>query len=168
MRDVSKKVDMTPAALYYHFSNKESLYIATVNYAFKTRLADVLCADLKHTDPWDRLEQLIFLLCDKFANDCELQRLMQWASLDTDELRSQALVTGVFQPFYEIGEGILRQINPKLDGYRSTIALFGLIVFPFDMTQVSPFLDGYVSAQKEPKALAAFILQLLKGGLEGL
>lgn len=35
MRDVASKSELTPAALYYHFKDKEALYLKSVMYAFE-------------------------------------------------------------------------------------------------------------------------------------
>jgi AcrR family transcriptional regulator len=35
MRDVAVAVELTPAALYYHFADKEQLYVDAVAYAFR-------------------------------------------------------------------------------------------------------------------------------------
>lgn len=56
MRDVAAAIGLTKAALYYHFADKDQLYLDAVAYEFREReatLKDMLAGD---GTPWERLE----------------------------------------------------------------------------------------------------------------
>lgn len=168
MRDVAQEVGVTPAALYYHFRDKEDLYLAAVGHAFATRLASVLAEQLPPGEPWGQLEAFVTRVCTLLAADPDLQRLIQWVLLDTDAARAEKLVEAVFRPFYVTVAEIAGQACPGCDVHRFAVSVFSLIVFPFESRQVVRFLPGYQPPHEQPEALARHVIGLLHHGLQPL
>ena len=56
MRDIARAVGMLPGSLYYHFSSKETLFLALHGRVVVTMQARVDAALDETSDPWDRLE----------------------------------------------------------------------------------------------------------------
>ena len=77
MRDVAAVVGLTQAALYYHFSDKDQLYLDAVACQFRERelaLKDLLAGN---GAPWERLERFVAGLARMMATDKDFLRLMQ-------------------------------------------------------------------------------------------
>ncbi len=78
MRDVAVAVGLTPAALYYHFADKEQLYVDAVGYAFR-KVTGVLKEAIEAAPtPLAQLESLVSVATKMLARDKALVRLMQW------------------------------------------------------------------------------------------
>lgn len=168
MRDVAQKLGVTPAALYYHFRDKEELYLATTAQAFETRFSVLLAEQLPAGDAWTQLDAFVTRLCVLLAKETDLQQLIQRVMLDTDEERSQKLVTGVFQPFYATVAALAEQACPGCDAYRFANSVFALVLFPFESARVARFFPGFHCASSDPEALARHVMSLLKNGLQAV
>ena len=165
MREVAAVVGVTPAALYYHYSDKEELYLALVNNAFTGGVSSLLGSISNSTDPWLRLEEFVSGFVHLIARERDLQRLMQWVLLDTDHARSQRLAEGVFEPFYQAVTGLLRDICQVDDVHPMLVSVFCLLVFPFESSHVARFLPGFRSPHANPQSVADHVMGLLKHGL---
>lgn len=165
MREVAAATGVTPAALYYHFSDKEDLYLALVGHAFNSGMRDVLGEISLSVDPWVRLEVFVTRFIHLLAHEQDLQRLMQWVLLDTDQARSQKLADGVFKPVYQMVSGLLQDICQLDDAHPLLGSVFGLLVFPFESAQVTRFMPGFQSPHANPQLVADHVMSLLRYGL---
>ena len=57
MRDVASAVGLTQAALYYHFSDKDQVYVDAVAHEFRERAAVLKDMLAGNGTPWVRLEE---------------------------------------------------------------------------------------------------------------
>ena len=72
MRDVAVAVGLTPAALYYHFSNKEQLYVDAVGYAFREVTGVLKAAIEAAPTPLAQLESIVGVATKMLAKDKSL------------------------------------------------------------------------------------------------
>lgn len=168
MRQVAVAVGVTVAALYYHFKDKETLYLTAVKHIFNNRLP-ISAADLREDiDPWQSLGQFIHHFIQTLVADADFQRLLQWVLLDTDSARSQTLTDKVFAPFFAEVTWMINRIAPVQDAHLQAVSMIGLMVFPFESSHVRRFLPGYQLPQQTPEVLTQHIINLLRGGLLGV
>ena len=165
MRQVAHAVELTVAALYYHFPDKESLYLAVVEHSFNNCLAAATQAAQTTAEPWQRLTKFIHEFVHTLATNRDFQRLMQWVLLDQDDLRSQTLTDQVFALFFEQISALVNHISPQQDAHFLATSIFSLMVFPFETSHARRLLAGYVSPQEQPERLTQQIVQLLRHGL---
>lgn len=165
MRDIAAVVGLTPAAIYYHFSDKEALYLAMVSYTFNREIMQALADLALNDDPWQRLETFVRNFAELLARNSHLQRIMQWVLLDTNPQRVQQLAEGVFNPVYQAVSDLLSAIHPGTDVHRHVVSVFSLLVFPFESLMVCRLMPGFRSPKEDPQALAEHILSLLRNGL---
>lgn len=100
IREIATAVGVQAPALYYHFPDKQSLYLAVMTYAFTDKLANSTAALQGNAPPFTRLERFIASLVDDLTNNPNLLLLLQRERLDGDEARQQLLVKEVFaEPF---------------------------------------------------------------------
>lgn len=165
MRDVATAVGVTPAALYYHFSDKEQLYLDAVGHAFKEK-AGILKAALHGAGaPWMRLESFVAGFAQLLAKEKDFQRLMQWVLLDSDEQRQHKLADSVFQELFIAVHKLAGELGQGYDAHMLTVSIFGLIVFSFEAGNARRFLPGYQSQHENPALLAQHVTGLLRHGL---
>ncbi len=55
IRDISESLNMTSAALYYHFKNKEEILLAIMHIGLENLTKGVEAAVSEHSDIWDKL-----------------------------------------------------------------------------------------------------------------
>lgn len=167
MRDVATVVGVTPAALYYHFPDKQRLYLDAVCHVFNERVPVALAALAGEGDAWTRLEMFVQRLTQQVAIQPDFLRLMQWVLLDTDDTRSRQLSDAVFRPFFVTVASLLADIDSRYDAHRLTISVLGLVMFPYQTASVARFMPGYTSPVDDPAMQAKHMITLLKHGLPG-
>lgn len=166
MRAVAAQTRLTTAALYYHFPDKEQLYLELIRYAIFERMMPHMALE-GGSSGWAELERFVRATVQVFTRDTDLQRLMQWVMLDRDDARAQALTDNVLAPFYDRLLSLVEGMGPVMDSHFLVTAIFSLIVFPLESRHARRLLPGYQSPLENPERLASQILQLLKGGLSG-
>lgn len=167
MRAVGAATGLTTAALYYHFPDKEQLYLAVVEHCFSERVNPLLAASGSVSDdPWQRIEGFAAAFTDMLAHAPDFQRLMQWLGLDRDEARSRQMTERIFEPFFGGLRGLLPSSLAEEQQHFVAVALMGLLTFPFETDQARRLLPGYVSPWQQPQLLVRQVVTLLKEGLQ--
>lgn len=167
MRSVASSVGVTPAALYYHFPDKETLYLCVVEYCFNKHVYKALIEAEKYEDAWQRLEVFIHSFVNILTKKRQFQRLMQWVLLDTNKKRIQALANNLFTPFFDRLTHMIKEIQPNGDSHMLVVSLLGLAVFPFETINVRRVMPDYDSTQEHSDKLTNHIMTLLRQGLMG-
>lgn len=166
MRDVAAATGLTPAALYYHFSDKEHLYLSVVINDFlgkSTVLSDIIKGP---EPPWERLEKFIEGLVNLTVSDQNFSRLMQWVKLDSDEVRQHKLAEHVFSDLFVSVHDLVAELNSGHDAYMLAISIFGLITFPFESVTIHKFMPGYRPEHDQPAVIAKHVINLLRSGVK--
>lgn len=168
MRDLASAVKITPGALYYHFPNKKVLHEAAIVYAYRDR--DRPAVDSlkdKELTPFEILENFVFRLCERFYTDPEFRRIVQWCLLDseTDENIRNIIIQVVYESHFDSLTVFLKQLNSKIDPYRLTIFIFGMVMQNYFTQEVRRNHKGYKEQKESPEKLTKEIMQFLKYGI---
>ena len=75
VRQVAHAVALTVSALYYHFPDKESLYLAAVEHSFNNCLTSATQTAQTIAEPWQRLTGFIHEFVHTLATNRDFQRL---------------------------------------------------------------------------------------------
>jgi AcrR family transcriptional regulator len=165
MRDVGAVCGLTPAALYYHFPDKEHLYLEVVAHAFREKSA-VLLINLKDSDsPWERLENFITNLARLAATDVVFLRLIQWVRLDCEEVRQQKLAVHVLKDIFLAVHDLVAKLNSRFDPYMLSMSIISLVLLPSEGRKIRKFMPGYRTEHDQPDVLARHVIDLLRMGL---
>ena len=113
MRDVAAAVGLTQAALYYHFSDKDQLYLDAVTCEFQEKEAALKAMLAGNGTPWERLERFVAGLARMMATDKDFLRLVQWVLLDTDEARQGILAKEVFRDMFVAVHDLACELDPQ-------------------------------------------------------
>lgn len=165
MRDVAAAVGLTQAALYYHFADKDQLYLDAVAYEFREReaaLKDMLAGD---GPPWERLERFVAGLARMMATDKDFLRLVQWVMLDSDEARQSTLARHVFRDMFVAVHDLASELDPHQDAHLLAMSIFGLVIFHFQTGATRQFMPGHRPQQDNPEVLARHVCELLRRSL---
>lgn len=165
MRDVAAAIGLTPAALYYHFPDKEHLYFDAVEHDFKGK-SGVLITALNSPEPaWARLETFIAELAHLVATDKNFLRLMQWVLLDSDEARQHKLLVHVFRDLFGAVHDLAAELDARHDAHMLAMTIIGLVFFPFIAGATRKFMPGHRPEQDKPAVLARHVIELLRTSL---
>jgi AcrR family transcriptional regulator len=165
MRDIALAVGVTPAALYYHFSDKTQLCLDAVGYAFEEKMGPLKAILDGAGNPWDRLESFVVQFTRMLAREENFRRLIQWVLLDSDEQRLQSLADQVFRDLFNALRHLAGEIAPGHDPQPLVISVIGLVIYPFETRSVRRFLPGYQRQHEDPKAIARHVVGLMRNGL---
>lgn len=165
MRDVASAVDLTQAALYYHFSDKDQLYLDAMAFEFRQKEAALKDLLAGNGTPWERLERFVAGFARMMAVDKDFLRLMQWVLLDTDETRQRTLAEQVFRDMFVALHDLARELAPHRDAHLLAISIVGMVIFHFQTGQIRKFMPGHRPQQDDPEVLARHVCDLLRRGL---
>lgn len=167
MREVANAVGVTPSALYYHFSDKEQLYLDAVAHAFKDRVASLKAALGGEGKASERLKAFIFRFARMLATEKDFHRLLQWVLLDGGEQRLHKLVDSVFQEWFVAVRDLSGKLGSSHDPHLLAISIISLVAFPFETRLARRFLPDYQSQYENPDVLAQHAIDLLRHGILG-
>lgn len=167
MRDIAEAVGVRAPALYNHYRDKQSLYIAAISQAFASK-SEMMFEALNHGgDARAQLESFIHCLCRLILEDEPFLRLLQREILDADETRLHRLAGEVFNEVFTAVRDRVKQINPEYDAHLVAISIFGLVKEHFEIGMLRRFMPGYQVKHEDPEQVARHVTTLLMNGICG-
>jgi AcrR family transcriptional regulator len=109
IRDIAQACGMTNAALYYHFKNKEALYLAVLRHAHQSVMASVAEAGEPTVDIRVRLRQLVLRYAEVMCKQRQSFQTMRRDLAHIDDARAGKL-------YGEMRAGFLRPIQAVIEG----------------------------------------------------
>lgn len=165
MRDLAKVCGITPAALYHHFADKESLYLEAVRYAFKPQVDSV--EDL--TRGGDSLRVHVRRFIDRaielVSNDDVFRRLLVRELLDGNEPRIRMLSDQVFRdPFQRVAK-FVRELLPSYDPNLLAVSMLSLVLGHYELAPIRRTISDESPSGDESTTIADHIERLVMNGL---
>lgn len=166
MRDLARACNITPAALYHHFDDKEQLYLETVAHAFDTGTRGM--DDVLKTD--ETLEAHVRHFVSWFAGvlheDRVFRRMLHRELLDGDSARLRMLVRRVFAgPFQRVID-LESRLVPRYDPYMLAVSMVALLLGHFELAPIRRFLEGREAPADPTADIVEHVIELLLNGLE--
>ena len=161
MRDIADEVGISGAALYHHYPDKQSLYVAAMGHAFADKSVGIESALASSGTELDRLERLITSFTELMAGDPDFRALLQRELLDGDEERLRLLASQVFEKPFKAMTKLAEELAPDCDAHMLAISMAGLILFHFESAPVRQFLPGVVEGNHQPEVIAQHVIRLL-------
>ncbi len=165
MRDLAAASGVSATALYYHFKDKEDLYVAAVSQAFKENTRPLWAALNQDVNPWHRLEALVLALTELLAREEKFLRLLQWVMLDQYQKRQLKLADEAFRDLFQAMNALIEELGSSLEPHALTVSILGMIVFPFETETTRRFLPGYQPQGETPSNRARHIITVLRQGI---
>jgi len=165
MRDIARGVGISAAALYHHFPDKESLYLAAVHRAFAHKSDRIHEALRMESPPRERLVRFVETLVQLVAQDTDFRLLLQRELLDADDKRLRVLATDVFEEQFKAVSGLAAELAPDWDAHMLVLSITGLVVHHFEMSPLRRFFPGSRPEHDDPSYIAAHVIQLLDSGI---
>jgi TetR/AcrR family transcriptional regulator len=165
MRDVAAATGITPAALYYHFPNKEHLYLEVVAHEFREKSTELAIALNDTSSSWVRLERFITNLAHLAATDETFLRLMLWVRVDSDEARQHKLAEYVFKDLFTAVRDLIAELDSRYDAYMLAMSVIGMVLFSFEAGPLRKLMPGHRPEYDTPDVLVRHVMDLLRTGL---
>ena len=163
MRNIASAVGISGAALYHHYPDKQSLYVATMGHAFADKASSIETALDNTGTPEQRLERFVMNFTKQMASDPDFRALLQRELLDGDEKRLKLLAENVFiEPFKAIKQ-LAQDMALNCDAHMLAISMVGLILFHFETESIRCYLPGSLKKHNYPKVIACHVLTLMTG-----
>ena len=163
MRNIASAVGISGAALYHHYQDKQSLYLATMEYAFSDKATGIQSALDNTGTPEQRLERFVANFTKQMASDPDFRALLHRELLDGDEQRLKLLAENVFiEPFKSIKQ-LAQEMALNCDAHLLAISMAGLILFHFETESIRRYLPGGLKKHNDPKVIARHVIGLLTG-----
>lgn len=165
MRQLATAVDMSVAAIYHHFPDKNALYLAATHYAFAGK-------ELIFSQVWEaecpapkKLHKFILALITVMTQDNEFCRLVQREIMEADTERMQLLAQSVFKNQFERLLQLAAELAPGRDAYLVATAIVGLVKIYVDHKPLNQHFSGWRPEYAQPDVIADHITDLLLNGL---
>ena len=166
MRDLAAAVELHAPALYNHFRDKQSLYLAAIGQAFADKRTAIAAALQRSTDPQQQLTDFVSCLCELMCADSVFCRLIQRELLDGDEQRLQFLAQQIFEPQFLANMQLAQRLSPRCDAHMLALSMIGLISYHLDIGPLRRFLPGSKPEHETPAVIAKHVTQLILHGVQ--
>jgi len=161
MRNIANKVGISAAALYHHYPDKQSLYLAAMERAFADKAEGITAAARQSGPIEDRLYAYVKSFTKLMANDPNFRTLFQRELLDGDESRLQLLADKVFGEAFKAMTELASELDPDGDPHLLAISMAGLVLFHFETEPVRRFLPGGLKKHSNLKVVTEHVYNLL-------
>ncbi len=161
IREIAAAAGIKSASLYYHFPNKQSIYLAVIEHSFSNKAAvftEVLGAD---KTALERLELFIYKFTEIMSKDENFRRLLHREMLDGDEERLKYMADKVFkEQCIAIGQ-LMKEVSPECDPHMMTISISSLIIHHLETAPIRKYLPDYKPEHDQPDYIARHVYELL-------
>ncbi|GFO71775.1 TetR/AcrR family transcriptional regulator [Bathymodiolus japonicus methanotrophic gill symbiont] len=167
MRKLAKSANMSTAAVYHHFPNKQALYLQAMHFAFAKQqqaFDQVWQADLEADE---KLSRFVRCLAEVLTTDVDFRRFMQRELLDADDGRMQLLAKQVFQEqFKQLMAVIEQKSGSQQQAHFSALSVISLVCDIIQMQPLSRHLPGWKKEHEQVDFIACQVLNLLMNGIK--
>ena len=136
MRNIADALGLTQAALYYHFTSKDELYLAVLERTAEGTIANLKAAVKSHRKPVARLRALLTELCQALYEDQDRGRLLLRSLIDEDKERGKVLGEGVFGEGFRLFQSEAAKIWPDLDSGEITLSLIASCSYAYTLSDM--------------------------------
>lgn len=161
IREIATAAGIKSASLYYHFPNKQSIYLEAIAYSFSNKAVAFTGVLESNNSALERLKLFIYKFTELMSNDEDFRRLLQREMLDGDDKRLKYIADKVFkEQFGAIGQ-LMKLVFPEYDPHMMTISISSLILHHLETAPIRKFLPGHKPEHDQPDYIARHVYLLL-------
>ena len=165
MREIARGVGIKAASLYYHFPDKQSLYIAAMKHAFSGR-ATILSEPLSASaSSEERLAGFVLRLCEVMHHSPDFSLLVHREILEGDEERLRIVAKQVFKEIFNSISSLSQELSRDYDPHLLAISIIGLVAYHYQTGSIRIYLPGSNKNHIKPKVIANHVTSLLMRGI---
>lgn len=165
MRELSKLVGLSTAAIYHHFPDKHALYFEVLKHSFIDK-ATAIAGSVSNTGaPLERLESFIERFALMVNDDQNVRALVMWELLDGDEARLKLVAEEVLLEPFKMVRALVQDIAPEADHYMLTVSSIWLVLSHSATRPMCQYLPGWKTSYSDPSVISSHVIQLLKNNI---
>lgn len=167
MRDLAKLANMSTAAVYHHFPNKQALYLQAMHFAFAKQASAFDAVWQAELGAEEKLGSFVRCLTEVLTIDVDFRRFMQRELLDADDERMQLLAKEVFQVQFNQLMTVIEQISgSQQQVHFSALSVIALVCDIIQMQPLSRHLPGWQAEHEQVDFIADHVVNLLISGIK--
>ncbi|MCG2633923.1 MAG: TetR/AcrR family transcriptional regulator [Gammaproteobacteria bacterium] len=167
MRDIASDVGLSPASLYNHFKDKESIYREMLDVVYKRRQGAFEFVNDKSIPPLERMERFLRGMCSSLVANPEFCKVYLRVIVDGDDERMQWLAEKASANFCAI-DGLMQELLPEQDPFLLLNTLMGALIYHFAAIDYTRKLPGFREEVAAPDTFARFLGSTLDYWFKGL
>ena len=162
MRDVAAETSMTPANLYHHFKDKETLILEALVHVFSDRNASFEAVFEKARTPDEKIETFVDWFVHLLFEDEVFSKLLYREILDGNTKRLEYLAKTVMErPFSMVTAAVSECVDDE-DPVMLMVSIAGLVTGHFQMAEIMPHLPGGRRKHADPRVVSRHITELVR------
>lgn len=162
MRELAQAVGVTQAALYYHFKDKQELYLGVVDMVLKDVVVHWQEAQQDcQGDPVARLHAVVSCIIGRLSEDADECLLLQRLLLENNEEHNRVLAQGAFTHMFEGLMDLAQALEIGPESRLWVLSLVSLCFLPFEGRNLIANIPGMGSGTLEPETLINHVVGLL-------
>jgi AcrR family transcriptional regulator len=165
MRRLANALNISVAAIYHHFPDKNALYLAATRYAFSGKELVFSQVWEAQCPPVEKLHKFIKALVTVISQDKDFCRLMQREIMEADPERMQLLAQDVFKGQFELLLQLASELAPKRDAFLLATSIIGLVKIYIDHQPLNRHFPGWRPEYEHPETIADHVTELLLNGI---
>ncbi len=165
MRHIARSTGITQAAIYHHFSNKQDLYLASVDYLYGEKLRELVTNLGDKATPEAQLELVVYRLMSLLDEQPALHSIYFRELLDGDNERLNQLSQRVFPEIDAAMDKLMESLAPEMDTHLLVLSLIGLVFHHLQTRKLAPHLPRATPANQDVKVLADHVTTLFLNGV---
>jgi AcrR family transcriptional regulator len=166
MRQLAQAVDMSVAAIYHYFPDKNTLYLEAVRFAFSGKEQIFAQVWESGCSAEEKLGRFIRSLLDVMLHDRDFHRLMQREILEADPERMQLLAQGIFNRQFCLLMELAADLAPEQDAHLVATSIIGLTHYHVEYQPLLKHFPAWKSEHEKPEVIAVHITGLFLNGLK--
>ncbi|VAW11952.1 Transcriptional regulator, AcrR family [hydrothermal vent metagenome] len=172
--DIAGLAGVNKQLVYYHFGNKQQLYLAVLEETYAKIRAEELQLDLAHLRPRQAMEQLICFTFDYYTKNPDFVPLLSDENLhEARNLRQSKIIQQLHSPLVEmIGETLRRgqrsgDFAMDVDPVQLYITIAGMGFFYYSNTHTLSVIFGRnLGAKAAVKTRRKHVIEFVMGALQ--
>lgn len=172
--DIAALARVNKQLVYYHFGNKQRLYLAVLEETYAKIRAEELQLDLAHLPPLEAMEQLIAFTFDYYTKNPDFVPLLSDENLhEARNLRQSKIIQQLHSPLVEmIGETLQRGqksgvFHVNIDPVQLYITIAGMGFFYYSNTHTLSVIFGRnLGAKAAVKTRRKHVIEFVMGALQ--
>ncbi|MBF0423977.1 MAG: TetR/AcrR family transcriptional regulator [Magnetococcales bacterium] len=166
MRQIARELGISAAALYHHFPDKETLYLAAVDLVFQDKAAWLAQAHRAPVTLEQRLHGVFLQFIQHVGMDHTFRALMQREMLEGNSERLQLMAEKVFHHAFSDMVVLASELSRHYDPNLLAGSIVSLVIHHFQSAPLRPFLPGYQPWHDDDlERLAHYFTQLVLHGV---
>lgn len=166
MRQLATAANLSVAAIYHHFPDKNTLYLEAIRFAFsgKERIfAQVWEADCSAEE---KLARFIRALLDVMTQDHNFHCLMQREIMEANPERMNLLAQGIFKQQFCLVMQLAEELAPEQDSHLVAASIIAIVDSTVKCRPLNKFFPGRKPEHEQTDVIAAHITHLVLNGLK--